>query len=311
MKKHLYVTYQNKLEQTFVLSLDEKFNPFKSQENLFFLKHKKFDFLGGEPHFQILNENVADYPGDLIITQRYNSVKDLMDVVLANDAAKRAGYTNIKLILPYFPAARQDRVCNDGEPLTIKVFTDIINACGFKQVFIMSPHSEVTPALLNNVVVLDELKYVDQILESFHHAELNIVCPDAGAGKRVSKVVQHLANGSKKYTKINLIRCEKVRDVKDGSLKEFHVQADDLGQWPTLIIDDIVSLGGTFVGLGKVLKERNCGKLMLFTSHADCYDGIKRMTEFFDMVYTVNTRKNWGDLYYPFNDKFKCLDFKI
>jgi ribose-phosphate pyrophosphokinase len=235
----------------------------------------------------------------------------LFDIILANDAARRMGFRNISLILPYFPAARQDRVCNVGEPLTIKVFTDMINSCGFESVTILCPHSEVTPALINNVYVLDELKYVEQALESYHHNEINIVCPDAGAGKRVGKVVQYLANGPKKYKKINLIRCEKVRDVKDGSLKDFFVQADDLGGWPTLIVDDINSMGGTFIGLGKKLRDKNCGKLMLFTTHADCVQGIQNIIENFDHYYTTNSKKDWDQYKYTLEGRFTCLKIKI
>ena len=61
-----------------------------------------------------------------------------------------------------------------------------------------------------------------------------------------------------------------------------------------IICDDILSMGGTFIGLGKILREKNCGKLILFTSHADCELGIMNMLEFFDSVYTTNSRQNFS-----------------
>ena len=155
MKNRLHINWKYQAEEVFVLNLDEEFDPFALVEDTFYLKFKKFEFKGGEPHFQITTE--IDKVGHLIISQRYNSVKDLFDIVLANDAARRMGFNNISLVLPYFPAARQDRVCNVGEPQTIKVFTDIINNCNFDKVIIYSPHSEVTPALLNNVEVFDHV----------------------------------------------------------------------------------------------------------------------------------------------------------
>lgn len=295
-------------EYPFVLNLDELFTPYQNGVNI---NYKKFNFKGGEPHFQITHAIDSPDTSTLIITQRCNNASDIFDIVMANDAARRMGFKRISLILPYFPAARQDRVCNEGEPLTIKLFTDIINGCGFDEVVILSPHSEVTPALLNNVTVLDELKYVDKIIDSLDKSShnVNIVCPDAGAGKRVNKVVQHLANNNG-FVKFNLIRCEKVRDVKDGSITEFFVDGD-LGGYPTLIVDDVLSLGGTFIGLGKKLKEKNCGRLMLFTSHADCVDGIQRMVEFFDHVYTTNSKRNYDDYTYTFSDKFTCFKIEL
>jgi ribose-phosphate pyrophosphokinase len=304
MRQH--IQWANKPEYPYVLNLDPAFHPYKKGVEI---THKMFVFKGGEPHFQITSELEYAETSTLVITQRYNSTKDIFDILLANDAARRMGFKSIKLIFPYFPAARQDRVCNVGEPLTVKVFADLINGCGFDEVVVLCPHSEVTPALLNNVTVIDELQYVEKALETYNHNEINIVCPDAGAGKRVGKIVQYLANGPKKYKIVNLIRCEKVRDVKDGSIKEFFVDAEDLGGWPTLICDDINSMAGTFLGLGKKLKEKNCGKLMLFTAHSDCVEGIQRAVEFFDHVYTTNSKRNYDQYTYTFDNKLTC--FKI
>jgi ribose-phosphate pyrophosphokinase len=315
MKQHLHIRWTPKTDKTFVLNLDNEFSPFKDDENLFFLDLKRLTFYGGEPHLQIDVDAIGEenVSGDLIITQRYNTIQDFMDIILAVDAARRIGFKSIQLILPYFPAARQDRVCNKGEPLTVKVFADMINSCGFDRVFILTPHSEVTPALLDNVVVLDELEFVEAAMPIAcpRHSDstINVVCPDAGAGKRVGKIAQYLATKYPQNT-INLIRCEKVRDVRDGSLKEFHVQADDLGGYPTIIFDDIVSLGGTFIGLGEVLKQKNCGKLMLFTSHADCIEGLEKMKNYFDHVFVTNSRKNWSN-YGTMLDKITTFEIKL
>lgn len=318
--KNIFDVRWTKTTDPYKLNLDPEFDPINGVT--FNLEYKKFDFKGGEPHFQITSK--VDYIGSLFITQRYNKIGDLFDIILANDAVRRMGFKDIHLILPYFPAARQDRVCNDGEPLTVKVFADMINSCGFASVTILCPHSEVTPALLNNVNVLDELPYVEKIIHKFLEPmqgyiaiakkdtivkRFNIVCPDAGAGKRVGKVVQHLAN-TFNQCEFNLIRCEKIRDVKDGSLKEFFVQADDLHNYSTIIIDDIVAMGGTFVGLGEKLKEKNCGELALFTTHADCHEGLDKMTYFFDKVYTTNSKKNWNK-YQWLNDKLTCFNITL
>lgn len=291
----------------YVLNLDSEFQPVKNGVEIL---SKSFTFHGGEPHFQITSEPAYKDDSALIITQRYNKIDDLFKIVLANDAARRMGFKNIELVLPYFPAARQDRVCNEGEPLTIKVFAEMINGCGFDKVTILCPHSEVTPALLNNVVVLDELQYVNAAVRAnLSGHEFNIVCPDAGAGKRVGKIVQYLSHNNG-FVNFNLIRCEKVRDVKDGSLKEFFVQADDLKNFTTLICDDINSMAGTFIGLGKVLREKNCGKLMLFTSHSDCVNGIQRAVEFFDHVFTTNSKRNWGGLSF-LQEKITCFNIEL
>ena len=309
MRRQLHLDWKVSTSQTFILNLDSEFHPYKFQTNTYFLEFKKFTFKGGEPHFQITSDVLP--VGDLVITQRYNKVDDLVKIILANDAARRMGFKNIKLFLPYFPAARQDRVCNSGEPLTIKVFTEMINSCGFDEVIILCPHSDVTPALINNVTVLDELNYVDMVINSLYKSsrDINIVCPDAGAGKRVNKIVQHLSNNDG-HVNFNLIRCEKIRDVKDGAIKEFFVDAENLGEFPTIICDDINSMAGTFLGLGKKLKEKNCGALMLYTSHSDCVEGIQRAIEYFDHVYTTNSKQNWDKYTYTIDNRLTCFNIE-
>lgn len=308
MKKYNYTKWQAVSDQKYVLNLDPKFQPL-AKNDLYQLEHKSFTFPGGEPQLQILSKVT---PGDVAITHRVNSIHDFFEIVMANDALRRMGFKNIDLVLPYFPAARQDRVCNDGEPLTIKLFADMVNNCGFDNVVIFTPHSEVTPALLNNVTVVDELEYIEKVL---CHAlpkktddVINIVCPDAGAGKRVQKIVQHLTARFPQNT-VNLIRCEKIRDVKDGSLKGFFVDVDDLGGYPCLITDDINSYAGTFIGLSKKLKEKNCGQLMLFTSHSDCVEGVENACKHFDHVYTTNSKRNYDELVSV--DNFTCFKFEI
>jgi ribose-phosphate pyrophosphokinase len=280
------------MKKTYTLNLDRDFTPIT--DGVTPLEFTSGTFPGGEPNFRILG--IPTDVEKLIITQRYNSVADLVLIIIANDAARRAGFKDISLYLPYFPAARQDRVCNPGESLTVKVFADLINSCKFSDVKIYSPHSEVTPALLDNVSIVDyDGDFLKMIIVSNSYdtyKEINIVCPDAGAGKRVGKLAKFIA-AEFPLMKVNLIRCEKVRDVSTGALKEFFVQADDLGVYPTIICDDIVAYGGTFKGLGDVLRQKHAGDLVLFTSHADCIEGLQNMVDYFHRVYTTNSKRNW------------------
>lgn len=295
-----------------VLNLDNKFDPI-SDYSLERLTSKSFDFLGGEPHFQI--QNKPEFTDGVIITQRVNSAADFFKIVLANDAARRMGFKAQRLVIPYFPAARQDRVCNVGEPLTVKVFADLINNCGFEKVTILGPHSEVTPALLNNVEVIDNdagfamsafANLGSMTQTSNPHHVFNVICPDAGAGKRVGKIAELIQKRLGGWARVNLIRCEKVRDVKTGELKEFFVASQDLEGAISIIFDDVVAKGGTFLGLAKVLRERNCGPLGIFTYHADCQEGLDNLASVFDGVFTTNSKRD-----YPETDKIKLLPFDV
>lgn len=301
-KQRLHISWQTATHQTYFASLDDEYCPIANTKSLKTIRVKKHSFPGGEPHVHLLIEedSVTDN-AHLVLAARCNEPGDIINIVLAADAAQRLGFAKTTLIMPYFPAARQDRVCNVGEPLTIKIFTDMINSCKFDAVHILSPHSEVTPALLNNVVVHDECELVQKFLTQWITASrsnaVNIVCPDAGAGKRVGKVAAYLAKTFPENV-VNLIRCEKVRNVKNGSLDGFYVQADDLGGYPTVIIDDIVAYGGTFLGLADKLREKNAGQLGIFISHADCEEGITNLKRQFDAIGLTDSKRDYTE----FND---------
>jgi ribose-phosphate pyrophosphokinase len=296
---------------TYILNLDPGFKPVEINNEISFTQ---FKFQGGEPHIRLYTEHKYN-DAKLVITHRVNSPEALFMLQLAVDAARRIGFKEISLVIPYFPGARQDRVCNEGEPLTIKVYADVINSLNATEVLILSPHSEVTPALINNVVVYDELDYATKVINHIGGRNLkdqtfNIVCPDAGAGKRVMKIIKHLDSvfGAKPYYhQFKLVRCEKTRDVKTGNITDFHVDAEDLDFQPTIIFDDILSYGGTFKGLAAKLKEKYCGELILFTSHADTIEGIYNMLDVFDFVFTTNSLPR-AEVQ---NEKFVTFDFKI
>ena len=143
-----------------ILNLSSNFKPIDGDE----IKFENFTFSGGEPHIKI-NPNF-DISNPITITHRLNSFNDLGLLVIAVDALTRMGAIVDKLYIPYFPASRQDRVMIKGEPLTVKIYADIINSLLFKKVIIFDAHSEVTPALINNCDVVSNHKFIEKIIQA-------------------------------------------------------------------------------------------------------------------------------------------------
>lgn len=298
MKKQLHLKWAVSTSQIFVANLDPEFTPVATDET-FHLAIKQSTFLGGEPYLRFtdhLSDATRDPNARLVITQRADSVEDFFRVVIAADAARRAGFKNISLVLPYFPGARQDRVCNEGESLTVKVYADMINRCKFDEVYILTPHSDVTPALIDNVKLIDDLAYAEKtVADIYQKTGVNnfmVICPDAGAGKRIEKIVKHLKATFATFHNFDIVNCEKVRDLATGELQSFKVHADrSLSRYNCIIFDDIVSMGGTFIGLNAKLEEAGAEKVYLSVSHADCLSGVVKMCATFDGVYITNSRK--------------------
>ncbi|MEO7310174.1 MAG: ribose-phosphate diphosphokinase [Chitinophagaceae bacterium] len=261
------------------LNLDKSFQPVDKNGNIDF---ESFSFAGGEPHIKIkpgfdVNESVT-------ITHRLNSFNDLGLLCVAVDALKRMGVKHLELFIPYFPAARQDRVMIAGEPLSVKVYADIINAMQFDKVTVFDAHSEVTPALLNHCEPIPNHRFIQQVIASVGK-EVKLISPDGGALKKIYKVSEFLGG-------VDVVECSKSRDVKTGKLSGFKVYDDNLQGMDCLIVDDICDGGGTFLGLAEELKKKNAGKLYLAISHGIFSKGFDEMLKHFTGIFTTDSVKD-------------------
>ena len=260
------------------LCLDSDFQPFSEGEQIVF---KSFLFAGGEPHIKIQPGFDPTHP--VRIAQRLNSFQDLGLLCLAVDALRRMGVRHIEAFTPYFPAARQDRVMVPGEPLSVKVYADLINALHLERVTVFDPHSEVTPALLENCDVQSNHDFIKQVLAQLPAAPL-LISPDGGALKKIYKLSEYLGGQA-------VVECSKSRDVKTGQLTGFKVYADDLQGQACLIVDDICDGGGTFIGLAEALKAKNAGPLYLAVSHGIFSKGVDDLSACFSKIFTTNSIK--------------------
>lgn len=271
--------FVSKLRKMLYLNLDKKFQPFGKS-----IKFENFVFNGGEPHIKIL-ENLEGEK-QITITTRIQHFNDLGLLLIAVDALKRMGIQYLNLVLPYFPAARQDRVMVVGESLSVKVYADIINAQNFQKITVLDPHSEVTPALLNNVQVVSNHAFVSQCLQ--HEKDYILVSPDGGALKKVYALSQYLGGKT-------VVECSKKRNVQTGELSGFTVYEEDLKNQTCVIVDDICDGGGTFLGLATELKKKNCGRLILIISHGIFSKGLVDLMTSFDKIYSSNSFKEVDD----------------
>ncbi|WP_299161340.1 ribose-phosphate diphosphokinase [uncultured Tenacibaculum sp.] len=261
-----------------ILNLDKHFSPYGITNTI---EYNYFTFSGGEPHIKI----ITDLKGvsEVTITHRIQSFNDLGILLLATNALKNMDIKKIKVLLPYFPAARQDRLMQTGEPLSVKVYADIINAQNYESVTIFDPHSEVTPALLNNCKVIDNHTFIRQITQQLSD-DLLLISPDGGALKKIYKVAAHLQ-------KYEVIEGSKSRNVRTGELTGFKVYADDLQGKDCLIVDDICDGGGTFLGLAQELKAKNAGNLYLAVSHGIFNNGFDKLEKVFSKIFTTDSFK--------------------
>lgn len=227
------------------------------------------------------------------ITLKYESNDDLINLLLLTDAVRRS-YPGAKLTLEvfYFPYARQDRVCNKGESLSVKVIADLINSQNYDAVFTMDAHSEVTPALLNNCTNINLSNAAWRLKQIFNPATTVLVSPDAGANKKVFQFAKD--NG---FTEV--VRADKTRDVASGKITGTQVFIEHNTDKDFLILDDILDNGGTFIPLATELRKYTEGKIYLFITHGLFNSGVDKFNKVFDRIYTTNNlmKQEFTDTY--------------
>jgi ribose-phosphate pyrophosphokinase len=179
--------------------------------------------------------------------------------------------------MPYIPNARMDRVKNPEDVFTLKYFAELLNSLELDEVEVLDPHSSVSEALINNLVVrtpkdcinraLNEIGvdcYVEQNPIDFDRPRkkysLTMFYPDAGSMRRYSGMIAlPYAFGIKK------------RDWETGQILGLDVagEVDAIRSRDILIVDDICSRGGTFLHSAKKLKELGARDIYLYVSHCE------------------------------------------
>jgi len=228
-------------------------------------------FSGGEVHARL--EGLAATATRVLIAHRVNSADDLLLVLLAVDAVRGiAPAAAIDLLMPYVPYARQDRRMVPGDPLSIRVLGDVINACRFGQVLVLDPHSDVTPAVIDRCRPLPIHDHVARAIDG--SGATRVVIPDAGAAKRVHGILKSLEN---RHAEITTVQAMKTRDVtRRGEITGMQLAGDaDVGGQSCLIVDDICDGGRTFLSLSKLLRSHGAQSVHLYVTHGIFAHGLE------------------------------------
>lgn len=194
------------------------------------------------------------------ITWKYENSEELSALIFLTKHLKAHGVDKVTLNMPYIPNARQDRVKSDEDVFTLKYFAEVINWLSFECVIVSDPHSSVSEALFDRLIVRSSKPYVNRVIEKIADPQLLIFYPDEGAMKRYSSYTDRpFAFGIKKRN----WNTGKIEGLEVSGMTEC-IQGKSI-----LIVDDICSKGGTFLFSAKKLKELNANKIYLFVTHCE------------------------------------------
>jgi ribose-phosphate pyrophosphokinase len=172
----------------------------------------------------------------------------LFQLAFMADAAKRAGASNVLAVVPYLAYARQDKMFLSGEGISVETIALMIKAAGIDELLTINIHSEPTlakfpfPAKTVSAIPLIAKYFVDK---GYNGAFA--LSPDKGA-MYIAQQAQQILGGDCGH-------LNKTRDRYTGQTVQTAEGLNVKGQ-TVIILDDIISTGGTIVGAAKILREQ-------------------------------------------------------
>jgi len=191
----------------------------------------------------------------------------IMNLLLAIDAAKRAGAKQIIPILPYFPYARQDKKDQSRGPIGAKVMAEMIEQRGATSVITYDLHADQIQGFFNIPVTHIEGKHVfdDYILSRTIISQTEVVLcgPDAGSGKRVKRMRDQV---NKRFgVNLNIVMIDKTR--KEANVIDEMIIIGDVKNKDVIILDDMVDTAGTLCKAAEVLIDAGAKSVTAGISH--------------------------------------------
>lgn len=234
---------------------------------------KPTHFPNGETKLEMLSYITKSYD----IEMRYQDDRDLIllqFIVGHLNDHDRTKSTKKVLTCSCFPYSRMDRTCERQEVFTLKYVCKMINNMHFDKVIICEPHSNVVVALLDRVEVDNTLS--GKLFKMFciansqkYHDNFTIVYPDSGQQKRMKENHSFEVACSSKDVKFTTF--DKERDWTTGKIRGFKCShgAENVKGRNCVIVDDICSKGGTFLGVAKELKRMGAKSVNLIVAFVE------------------------------------------
>lgn len=252
-----------------------------------------------------------DDPKDQTIKMRLNTYEDLFVLnSIANWYKENNSYCKLEIVC--MPHGQHDQKFNPNEVNELKLICDFINNMKFEEVAVHAPHSDVTMALLNNSRRIDNSDFINKVLSILNSWEtltpnsspmnnLILMSTDANGFKPLIKTANSIQWMGDTYS------ATKYRDPNQHALVQ-RIDREDFNGSDVLIIDDICCYGGTFVGLAKMLKERNVGRIFGAWYHSTVTNPNPELFELFDHVFFTNSKYDKHEYQIPY-DKYTV--FKV
>jgi len=182
----------------------------------------------------------------------------LVELLAFADACRRSAAARVTAVVPYFGYARADRRDCRREPITASMVANLMQAAGVQHVLAVDLHTAQAEGFFQ--VPVDAITAVPSLCEDLRGRlpdDLVVVSPDAGRVREATQFAQRLG--------ASLAVILKHRT----SGRETHVThlVGDVRGRACLLVDDMISTGGTLVGSMEALHHAGARECYVAATH--------------------------------------------
>jgi len=207
-----------------------------------------------------------------IIQSNSHPVNDhIIELALIADALRRSGSHKITAVIPYFGYSRKEKQTRSGEPISAKVIADLIISSGINKVVCLDLHADAIVGFFDvPVIYLSALETLAQRLKKEKLSNAIVVAPDVGGVRRARNFAMIL------NTPLAVIEKHRQTDIRDN-IEVLSMSGEVSGE-TAIIIDDVISTGGTIIESANALKKKGAKKIIACATHGVfANNGVKRL----------------------------------
>lgn len=175
--------------------------------------------------------------------------RHLLELLLLADACRRDGAARLTALIPYFGYARQDRRAHGREALGARLVADLLATAELARVITVDLHSDALEGCF--AMPLEHLGAVPTLAAAARAvapAEAVVVAPDLGAVRLAERYARLLDRP--------LAIVHKTR-LSGAAVRATGITGEVQGRVP-LIVDDMISTGGTIAAAAEALMTAGC-----------------------------------------------------
>lgn len=182
----------------------------------------------------------------------------LMELLLLIDALRRASAARVTAVIPYYGYAKQEKKTIGREPISAKLVANLIRTAGADRVLTMDLHAPAIEGFFD--IPVDHLQAGQMLADYIRDLNLInpvVVSPDAGGVGRANRFRERIG------ASLAIIAKQRLEPDTADVLE----MVGDVEGKTAIIVDDMISTGGTLTEAAHALLERGARAVYACSTH--------------------------------------------